>query len=99
MHDFVSLADWHINCSVAGSVPPSAEHAQTKPARTIHGAGWAGSNNRVYFSGDGADAFTRIFLWSLSQEDKKTEDEAREELRRSSEESGLADSHSANHTP
>ena len=42
---------------------------------------------------------TRIFLWSLSQEDKKTEDEAREELRRSSEESGLADSHSANHTP
>ncbi len=42
---------------------------------------------------------TRIFLRSLSQEDKKTEDEAREELRRSSEESGLADPHSAGPTP
>jgi protein-S-isoprenylcysteine O-methyltransferase Ste14 len=42
---------------------------------------------------------TRIFLRSLSQEDKKTEDEAREEFRRSSEESGSADPHSASHTP
>jgi|SRR5579863_3053190 len=42
---------------------------------------------------------TRIFLRSMSQEDKKTEDEAREELRRSSHESGLAGPDSASHTP
>jgi hypothetical protein len=42
---------------------------------------------------------TRIFLRSLSEEDKKTEDEAREEYRRGSEGSGLADPHSARHTP
>jgi FlaA1/EpsC-like NDP-sugar epimerase len=42
---------------------------------------------------------TRIFLRSLAQEDKKTEDEAREELRRGSHDSGLADPHSASHTP
>jgi membrane protein implicated in regulation of membrane protease activity len=42
---------------------------------------------------------TRIFLRSMSQEDKKTEDEAREELRRGAEDSGLADPHSASHTP
>src|SRR5271168_2783776 len=42
---------------------------------------------------------TRIFLRSLSQEDKKTEDEAREEYRRGSEGSGLADPSSARHTP
>jgi membrane protein implicated in regulation of membrane protease activity len=42
---------------------------------------------------------TRIFLRSLSQEDKKTEDEAREEYRRGSGDSGLAASHSARHTP
>jgi hypothetical protein len=42
---------------------------------------------------------TRIFLRSLSEEDKKTEDEAREEYRRGSEDSGLANPHSARHTP
>ena len=42
---------------------------------------------------------TRIFLRSMSQEDKKTEEEAREELRRGAEDSGLADPHSASHTP
>jgi hypothetical protein len=42
---------------------------------------------------------TRIFLRSLSQEDKKTEDEAREEYARGSNDSGLADPHSARHTP
>jgi len=42
---------------------------------------------------------TRIFLRSLSQEDQKTEDEAREEYRRGSEGSGLADPSSARHTP
>jgi hypothetical protein len=42
---------------------------------------------------------TRIFLRSLAQEDKKTEDEARAEYRRGSEGSGLADPHSAGHTP
>jgi hypothetical protein len=35
----------------------------------------------------------------MSQEDQKTEDEAREELRRGAEDSGLADPHSASHTP
>ena len=42
---------------------------------------------------------TRIFLRSLSQEDKKTEDEAREEYRRGPEGSRLADPRSARHTP
>ena len=42
---------------------------------------------------------TRIFLRSLAQEDKKTEDEAREEYRRGSEGSGLADPSSARHIP
>jgi NAD/NADP transhydrogenase beta subunit len=42
---------------------------------------------------------TRIFLRSLSQEDKKTEDEASEEYRRGSEGSGLADPHSARPHP
>jgi hypothetical protein len=42
---------------------------------------------------------TRIFLRSISQEDKKTEDEAREELRRNLEDPGLSDPHSARHTP
>jgi hypothetical protein len=42
---------------------------------------------------------TRIFLRSLAQEDKKTEDEAREEYRRDSEGSGLADPHASRHTP
>jgi protein-S-isoprenylcysteine O-methyltransferase Ste14 len=42
---------------------------------------------------------TRIFLRSMSQEDQKTEEEAREELRRGAEDSGLADPHSASHTP
>ena len=42
---------------------------------------------------------TRIFLRSLSLEDKKIEDEARDEYRRGSEDSALADPHSANHTP
>jgi membrane protein implicated in regulation of membrane protease activity len=42
---------------------------------------------------------TRIFLRSLSLEDKKTEDEAREEYRRGSEGSGLGGPHSARHTP
>jgi hypothetical protein len=40
---------------------------------------------------------TRIFLRSLSQEDQRTEDEARDELRRGSEEPGLADPQSARH--
>jgi L-lactate permease len=42
---------------------------------------------------------TRIFMNSLAQEDKRTEDEAREELRRSSEGSELGDPHSARPTP
>jgi hypothetical protein len=42
---------------------------------------------------------TRIFLRSLAQEDKKTEDEAREEFRRGAEQQGLGDPHSAGHTP
>ena len=42
---------------------------------------------------------TRISLRSLSQEDKKTEDEAREEYAQSSNDSGLADPHTAGHTP
>jgi membrane protein implicated in regulation of membrane protease activity len=41
---------------------------------------------------------TRISLRSLSQEDKKTEDEARAEYRRGSERSGLADPHAAGRT-
>ena len=41
---------------------------------------------------------TRISLRSLSQEDKKTEDEARAEYRRGSERSGLADPHAAGPT-
>ena len=41
---------------------------------------------------------TRIFLRSLAQEDKKTEDEARAEYRRGSEASDLANPHSAGHT-
>jgi hypothetical protein len=42
---------------------------------------------------------TRIFLRSLAQEDKKTEDEARDEYRRGLDSSGLVDPHSAKHTP
>jgi len=42
---------------------------------------------------------TRIFLRSLSQEDKKTEDEARAEYQRGSGDSDLADPRSARHTP
>ncbi|MGA9570594.1 MAG: hypothetical protein WBS17_10930 [Candidatus Acidiferrales bacterium] len=42
---------------------------------------------------------TRIFLRSLSLEDKKTEDEAREEYRRGPEGSRLADRRSARHIP
>src|SRR5271163_2147290 len=42
---------------------------------------------------------TRIFLRRMSQEDKKTEDDAREGLRHASEDPGLADPHSASHTP
>jgi hypothetical protein len=42
---------------------------------------------------------TRIFLRSMSQEDKKTEDEAREEMRRNLDDSGLGDPRSARHTP
>jgi hypothetical protein len=42
---------------------------------------------------------TRIFLRSLSLEDKKAEDEAREEYRRSSDDPGLGDPNSARHTP
>jgi hypothetical protein len=42
---------------------------------------------------------TRIFLRSLAQEDKKTEDEARDEFMRDSENPGLAEPHSARHTP
>lgn len=41
---------------------------------------------------------TGISLRSLSQEDKKTEDEARAEYRRGSERSGLADPHAAGPT-
>jgi len=40
---------------------------------------------------------TRIFLRSLAQEDKRTEDDAREDFRRSSEDSGLAGPPSARH--
>ena len=42
---------------------------------------------------------TRIFLRSLAQEDKKTEDEARDEYAHGSNDSGLADPRSAGHTP
>ncbi len=42
---------------------------------------------------------TRIFLRSLALEDKKTEDEARDGLRRSSHDSGLTDPRSARPTP
>ncbi len=42
---------------------------------------------------------TRIFLRGLSQEDKKIEDDAREEFRRSSEDSGLPGPHAAKRTP
>jgi hypothetical protein len=42
---------------------------------------------------------TRIFLRSLAQDDKTTEDEAREEYGRSSEGSGLAGPRSARHAP
>jgi hypothetical protein len=42
---------------------------------------------------------TRIFLRSLVQEDQKTEDEARDELRRSSHDSGLAAPRSARPAP
>jgi membrane protein implicated in regulation of membrane protease activity len=42
---------------------------------------------------------TRVFLRSLSQEDKRTEDEARDELGSDADASGLADPHSASHTP
>jgi membrane protein implicated in regulation of membrane protease activity len=42
---------------------------------------------------------TRIFLSSMSQEDKQTEDEAREELRQAAEDPGLPDPRSASHTP
>jgi hypothetical protein len=42
---------------------------------------------------------TRIFLCSMSQEDKKTEDQARAELRHASEDPGLPDPHSASRTP
>ena len=41
---------------------------------------------------------TRIFLRSLAQEDKETEDEARAEYQRGSEGSGLADPRAAGHT-
>jgi hypothetical protein len=41
---------------------------------------------------------TRIFLRSLAQEDKQTEDEARAEHRCASEGSGLADPHAGGHT-
>jgi hypothetical protein len=42
---------------------------------------------------------TRIFLRSLAQEDKRTEDEAREEFLRRPDGTGLGDPHSAKHTP
>jgi hypothetical protein len=42
---------------------------------------------------------TRIFLHSLALEDKKVEDDARAELRRNSQDPGLADEHSARHNP
>ena len=42
---------------------------------------------------------TRIFLHSLALEDKKVEDDARAELRRGSQDPGLADEHSARHNP
>lgn len=42
---------------------------------------------------------TRIFLRSLALEDKKTEDEARAEHRRDSENPGLAGPRSARHAP
>ena len=42
---------------------------------------------------------TRIFLRSLAQEDKKTEDEARDEFMRDSENPGLAGPHPARHMP
>jgi hypothetical protein len=42
---------------------------------------------------------TRIFLRSLSQEDRKTEDEARDELRHGARDPGLTDPHSARPTP
>ena len=41
----------------------------------------------------------RIFLLSMSQEDKKTEDEARRELRPDASGSDLTNPHSARHTP
>lgn len=42
---------------------------------------------------------TRIFLRSMAQEDKKTEDEARRELRPNASGSGLTNPHSARNTP
>ena len=42
---------------------------------------------------------TRIFLHSMAQEDKKTEDEAGHELRPDASDSGLTNPHSARHTP
>jgi hypothetical protein len=42
---------------------------------------------------------TRIFLRSLSLEDKQTEDEARDEYRRNTENPGSAGPHSARHIP
>jgi hypothetical protein len=42
---------------------------------------------------------TRIFLRSMVQEDRKTEDEARNELPSDSSGSGLTNPHSAGHTP
>jgi membrane protein implicated in regulation of membrane protease activity len=42
---------------------------------------------------------TRIFLRSVAQEDKKTEQEAHRELRPDASDSGLRNPHSARHTP
>jgi hypothetical protein len=42
---------------------------------------------------------TRIFLRSMAQEDKKTEEEARNELPSDTSGSGLTNPHSARHTP
>jgi hypothetical protein len=42
---------------------------------------------------------TRIFLRSMAQEDTKTEDEARRELRPDASGSGLTNPHSERHTP
>ena len=120
MHDFVSFADWHNNCSVTRECSCWCA-ACTGSACARNSWSWLGLGVTIGFiflvmvqmrwfpMWFGVSLVvivfifslfgTRIFLRSLAQEDKETEDEARAEYRRGSEGSRLADPRSARHTP